>query len=80
MAEQDRQALATEVIELGEQLFALALEGRASQQSGDDTTSEAFPMAEIEAASSEFFTALRLLMYLEQSTTAFLLQAQTRER
>ena len=66
MLEQDQQALATEVLELGEQLFALALEGRASQQSGDDTTSEAFPMAEIEAASGEFFTVLRLLMHVEQ--------------
>lgn len=65
MAEQDRQALATEVLELGEQLFALALEGRASQQSGDDDGEQAFPMAEIEAASSEFFMALRLLMHVE---------------
>jgi hypothetical protein len=65
MLEQDRQILATEVIELGEQLFALVLEGRTSQQSGDDTTSEAFPLAEIEAASGEFFTALRLLMRVE---------------
>jgi hypothetical protein len=66
MAEQDRQALATEVIELGEQLFALALEGRASQQSGDEVGEQAFPLAEIEAASSEFFTALRLLMQVER--------------
>jgi hypothetical protein len=66
MAEQDRQALATEVLELGEQLFALVLEGRASQQSGDEAASEAFPMAEIEAASGEFFTALRLLIHVEQ--------------
>ena len=66
MAEQDRQVLATEVLELGEQLFALVLEGRANQQSGDDTASEVFPMAEIEAASGEFFTVLRLLMHVEQ--------------
>ena len=65
MTEQDRQALATEVIELGEHLFALALEGRASQPSGDEAASEAFPMAEIEVASSEFFMALRLLMHVE---------------
>ncbi len=80
MAEQERQVLATEVLELGEQLFALALEGRASQQSSDEDGERAFPLAEIEAASGEFFTALRLLMHVEQSTTAFLLQAQTRER
>ena len=67
MAEQDRQVLATEVIELGEQLFALALEGRASQQSDNEDGEQAFPMAEIEAASSEFFTALRLLMCLGQA-------------
>jgi hypothetical protein len=66
MVEQDRQALATEVLELGEQLFALALEGRAIQQSGNEDGEQAFPMAEIEAASSEFFRALRLLMDVEQ--------------
>jgi len=65
MLEQEWQALATEVLELGEQLFALALEGRASQQSGDEGGEQAFPMAEIEAASSEFFTVLRLLMCVE---------------
>jgi hypothetical protein len=64
MVEQDQQALATEVLELGEQLFALALEGKASQQAeaGEEELAEAFPMAEIEAASGEFFTALRLLL------------------
>ncbi len=66
MAEQDRQALATEVLELGEQLFALALEGRVSQQLGDEDGEQAFPLAEIEAASGEFFMALRLLMCVEQ--------------
>ena len=66
MAEQDRQVLATEVLELGEQLFALALEGRASRSSGDEAASEAFPMADFEVASSEFFTTLRLLMRVEQ--------------
>ena len=64
MAEQDRQALATEVLELGEQLFALALEGRASQQAGEGDVEGAFPMGEIEAASREFFMALRLLMHV----------------
>ena len=66
MVEQDRQALATEVLELGEQLFALALEGRASQQSDDEDAEQAFPQAEIEAASGEFFRALRLLMGVVQ--------------
>jgi hypothetical protein len=65
MVEQDQQALATEVLELGEQLFALALEGRASLQLGDEDGEQVFPMAEIEAASSEFFRALRLLMHVE---------------
>ena len=62
MPEQDRQALATEVLELGEQLFALALEGRASQQAGEDDVEQEFPIVEIEAASREFFVALRLLV------------------
>lgn len=67
MAEQAQQALATEVLELGEQLFALVLEGRASQQAGDQDGEQAFPMAEIEVASGEFFTALRLLMHVEKA-------------
>ena len=62
MPEQDRHALATEVLELGEQLFALALEGRASKQEGESDAEQAFPIVETETASKEFFTALRLLM------------------
>ncbi len=65
MAEQDQRALATELIELGEQLFAFALEGRADQQAGEEDVTQTFPLAEIEAASSEFFAALRLLMNVE---------------
>ena len=45
MPEQDRQSLAAEVIEMGEQLFALALEGR------QENSQPALPLAEIEAAS-----------------------------
>jgi hypothetical protein len=58
MPEQDRQSLVAEVIEMGEQLFALALEGQANQEN----TPPALLLAEIEAASHEFFTALRLLL------------------
>ncbi len=65
MPKQDQHALATEVLELGEQLFALALEERASQQAGEEDVEQAFPMAEIEAAGREFFTALRLLLHVE---------------
>ena len=62
MPEQDRQALATEILELGEQLFALALEGRASLQTEVDSSEQQFPIAEIETASGVFFAALSLLM------------------
>lgn len=64
MVEQDRHVLAAEVLELGEQLFAYALEGGAKQET--DEKEATFPRAEIEAASREFFTALRLLLHGEQ--------------
>ena len=64
MSEQDRQLLTTEVIEMGEQLFAFALEGRGDGDASEDDLG--FPRAEIEAASAEFFSALRLLMSVNQ--------------
>jgi hypothetical protein len=68
MHQQNQRALAAEVLEMGEQLFALALQGQVSQQTpvDEEETEPSFPLAEIEAASSEFFTALRLLLGMEQ--------------
>ncbi len=56
-----RQRLAAEVIELGENLFEMALEvGTHQPTEGEETT--AYPIEEIQAATNEFFTALRLLL------------------
>jgi hypothetical protein len=53
--------LASEVLELGETLFELALETRAHTPE-----TEEYPSAEIQAATQEFFTALRLLLRIEE--------------
>ena len=78
LASEQRARLADEVIELGEQLFALVLEGQQASypsiisnpdQATDTSEPEpisSFPLAEIEAARDEFFTALRLLLRTEQ--------------
>lgn len=71
MQQQERQALAAEVIEMGEYLFSLALEAQSSLHdiAGEDVeeqSQQAFPFAEIAAASSEFFSALRLLLDIPQ--------------
>lgn len=56
-----RQRLAAEVIELGESLFEMALEAGTHQPAaGEETTM--YPVEEIQAATTEFFTALRLLL------------------
>lgn len=71
MQQADRQALAAELLEMGEQLFDLALAGHDVQQTisnldGQDEKGEdggeAYPVEEIRAASGEFFKALRLLL------------------
>jgi hypothetical protein len=66
MQQQERKAVAAEVLEMGEQLFSLALEAQESSQLAmpDEEMQEqqAFPHAEIAAASAEFFAALRLLL------------------
>jgi hypothetical protein len=59
MQQQERQVIAAEVLEMGELLFTLALEGQ-SNAAGEEAQ-HTFPQAEIEAASAEFFAALRLL-------------------
>ena len=56
-----QQRLAAEVIELGESLFEIALEvGPHQPAEGEETM--AYPVEEIQAATTEFFTALRLLL------------------
>ena len=62
IGEEDRQDLAAEVIELGESLFEAALD------SGNHTSTEdeAYPREELRGAANEFFTALRLLLGIEQ--------------
>ena len=53
--------LATEVLELGESLFEIALEA-GSHHPPKDEEGEAFPIEELQAATQEFFSALRLLL------------------
>ncbi|GCE12486.1 hypothetical protein [Tengunoibacter tsumagoiensis] len=67
MDEQERQALKIEVLELGEQLFALALERGDVAEQGEEAGVEKPAREEIAAASDEFFGALRLLLGLEQA-------------
>jgi hypothetical protein len=66
MQQQERQAVAAEVLEMGEQLFSLALEAQDSSQLAmpdeEMQGQQAFPQAEIAATSAEFFAALRLLL------------------
>jgi hypothetical protein len=67
MQQQERKAVAAEVLEMGEQLFTLALEAQDSPHTTPDEemqehVHQAFPHAEIAAASAEFFAALRLLL------------------
>ena len=64
-SEENRQHIASEVLELGESLFETALEV-GSHQATADKESETYPIEEIQAATSEFFTALRLLLRIEQ--------------
>ena len=61
---QNRQLLASEVLELGESLFETALEA-GSHQAVEGEESEAYPIEEVQAATNEFFTALRLLLDIE---------------
>ncbi|MFL5624413.1 MAG: hypothetical protein ACJ788_02335 [Ktedonobacteraceae bacterium] len=56
-----RQRLAAEVIELGESLFEMALEAGTPQLAAGEESAE-YPVEEIQAATAEFFIALRLLL------------------
>ncbi|GAC1436944.1 MAG: hypothetical protein PVS3B3_02280 [Ktedonobacteraceae bacterium] len=60
MSDEERQALATEVLELGESLFEAALEVRGEEDTGSDE------MMEIRAAKDDFFVSLRLLLKVEE--------------
>lgn len=68
---QGRQQVAAEVLELGEALFDAAINAATGGQPAQETD-ESYPEAELRAAADEFFTALRLLLGLEQGehTTA----------
>ena len=60
-----KQYLIAEVLELGESLFEIALEA-GNHPSLLVEESEAYPVEELRAAANEFFTALRLLLSIEQ--------------
>lgn len=63
--EESRQRLAAEVLELGQSLFEMALEaGSYRPKEGEEGT--AYPIEEIQTAANEFFTALRLLLRVEE--------------
>lgn len=60
-----RQHVAAEVLELGQALFDTLIETSAARQpNGDGSTS--FPVDEVRAAADAFFTALRLLLGMDQ--------------
>ena len=66
-----QQQVIAEVLELGEALFDAAIDAATGGQPAQETD-EPSPEAEMRAAADEFFTALRLLLGLEQGehTTA----------
>lgn len=59
--QETRRHLAAEIIELGESLFEMALEAGTRQPEESEGTT-VYPIEEIQAATNEFFTALRLLL------------------
>jgi hypothetical protein len=60
-SEESRRRLAAEVLELGQSLFEIALEGRSYRpKEGEEVA--AYPIEEIRVAADEFFTALWLMM------------------
>ncbi|HEY7066567.1 MAG TPA: hypothetical protein VII06_34155 [Chloroflexota bacterium] len=64
-----RRQVAAEVLELGEALFDAAIDAATGGQPAQETD-EPYPEAELRAAADEFFTALRLLLRLEQGENA----------
>ena len=61
-----KQGLATEVLELGEMLFDTMIEA-AAQRSPEGEAVDISLIGEMQAAAEEYFTALRLLLKLEQA-------------
>ena len=60
-----RQRVAAEVLELGQALFDALIETAADRQP-DNSEPTPFPVDEVRAAADEFFTALRLLLGMDQ--------------
>ncbi|HEU5377417.1 MAG TPA: hypothetical protein VFV38_18500 [Ktedonobacteraceae bacterium] len=63
--EEKRQRVAAEVLELGQSLFETALEA-GNHHSAEKQEGEVYPTEEIRAATEEFFTALQLLLRIEE--------------
>jgi hypothetical protein len=64
-AGENHQQLAAEVLELGQSLFETVLEV-GNHQRAEGQEGEIYPTEEIRAARDEFFTALRLLLRIEE--------------
>lgn len=60
-----QRRIAAEVLELGESLFETALEVGNRQQE-DIQDSQVYPVEEIRVTAHEFFTALQLLLRIEE--------------
>lgn len=58
---EERQQVLAEVLELGEELFDLALKRPATNQ--ETTGDEPYPVQELREAAHEFFTTLRILLH-----------------
>ena len=65
MTEEVTKRLAGEVLELGESLFETALEAGSHQPPAGEE-GEAYPVDELQVAVQEFFSALRLLLGIEE--------------
>jgi hypothetical protein len=63
--EENRQRMAAEVLELGQSLFETALEA-GTHHSAEKQEGKAYPIEEIRATAQEFFTALQLLLRIEE--------------
>lgn len=63
--EEGRQRIAAEVLELGQSLFEIMLEA-GNHHPAEGQESENSPTEELQGAAQEFFTALRLLLRIEE--------------
>lgn len=64
--ESERARVAQEVVELGEELFDLALQGYARQEGDASEGAEAYLVEEIREAAGAFLLALRGLLGVEE--------------